>query len=78
MLLAFVGTAPRLSAHEEASRAELDALRAIGVLTRLAGSAPTAQDAERVSDYITRIQKSAQLAELTAAATADERRKGNR
>lgn len=80
MLLAFMAQTerPALSALEEASRAELDALRAIGILTRLAGAADTEQDAARLHSYITRVEKSARLASLTALARKDERQKEHR
>ena len=74
MLLAFIAaTAPRLNALEEAHQAAHDALRAIGDLTRLAGSAPAVDDALRLHALIEEVDAAANTAVFTALARAQER-----
>jgi len=73
MLLAFVGTSPRLNAQEEAHQAAHDALRAIGALTRLAGSAPTVDAALMLHALIEEVDAVANTAVFTALARAQER-----
>jgi hypothetical protein len=77
VLLSCIQPVP-LDAMTEARAAAADALRAIGTLTRLAGSASTVADALRLHDIIQPVDAAATQASFTALGCADLRCGENR